>query len=157
MWLACRCGRLRTLVLVLADSEGYWDSSRPGRLRTDGLIAQLAALASGAPALRALQVVLPLDAAHRGLGPLWRALESLPNLASLALGYAFPKKEPTSSVGQHIVRVLDAVRVRLAGMCPCRQHEQAHTDFCKCRACGTLAGVPVALASQQGTCAHAPG
>ena len=85
---------------------------------SEGLIARLPALlASGAPALRALQLVLPLDAAEGELGPLWRALEALPNLASLALGCVFGAGEPTAHMGERIAAVLDAAQVGLLPTC----------------------------------------
>ena len=86
------------------------------------LIAQLPALGSGAPALRALQLVLPVvpgdvsDLAEGELGQLWRALEALPNLASLALGCVFAAGEPPAHMGERIASVLDAAQVRLAGL-----------------------------------------
>ena len=76
---------------------------------TTELAARLAALAWGAPALRALQLVLPSSGVE--LGPLWSALEALPNLASLALGWVFPDGEPPALIGKHIARVLDAAQV----------------------------------------------
>ena len=107
LWLACRCGRLRTWCSCWPRK-----AARGGGLGAADLIARLPALASGAPGLRALQVVLPIDAAQGGLGPLWRALEALPSLASLALGCAFYLGEPTKHMGEDIADVLDAARVR---------------------------------------------
>lgn len=92
--LVCRCSSLRTLVLVLEDL-----SKEERRLEEFGdLAAQLPVLAWGAPALHALQLVLPLvvdrdepggvgEWAGGQLARLWTALEALPNLASLTLGW----------------------------------------------------------------------
>ena len=79
------------------------------------LIAGLSALASGTPALRALHLVLPIDVARGDLGPLWRALGALPNLASLALGCVFEAGEPTAHMGKRIAGVLDAAQVGRLG------------------------------------------
>ena len=113
-WLTCRCGRLRTLVLVLGDAGMRFRWPKPGGHSTAELIAALPALAAGAPGLRALQLVLPMEAAEDGLGPLWRALEALPNLASLALGYAFAlgDRRHAADMGERIADVLDAAQVR---------------------------------------------
>ena len=94
--LVCRCGRLRTLVLVLEDLSG--EDRRLEALRD--LVARLPALPWGAPALRALQLVLPMvvgpdpdvpggmgEWAGGQLAQLRTALEALPNLASLTLGW----------------------------------------------------------------------
>ena len=91
------------------------------------IVARLPALVLGAPALRALQLVLPmmLDAMYRWvdakLPPLWRALEALPNLESLALGWVFTAYESTRSparAGARIAKLLDAARVRLSYTLP---------------------------------------
>ena len=112
MGLVSRCGRLRTLVLVLEDLLCKW--RKPPDV-TD-LAARLPALAWGAPALRALQLVLP--SAVGELGPLWSALEALPNLASLALGWVFLDGHPFAPTGRDIARVLDAAQVGLAAPVP---------------------------------------
>ena len=117
--LTRRCARLRTLVLVLeACASGHtFFYPEPASHTIKGLIARLPALASGAPALHALQLVLPIDAAEGDLRPLWRALEALPNLASLALGCATPRDEQAfEDAGERIANVLDAARVRIAGL-----------------------------------------
>ena len=117
MRLARRCGRLRTLVLALEDLDEELLPS-DSEEESEGLIARLPALlASGAPALRALQLVLPTEAAEGGLGPLWRALEALPNLASLALGCVFGEGEPTAHMGERIAAVLDDAQVGLLPTC----------------------------------------
>ena len=128
MGLVSRCGRLRTLVLVLEDLYTDWRTVSD----VTELAARLPALAWGAPALRALQLVLPfpaepdsedepgpegelgqegeLDPAAE-LGALWSALEALPNLASLALGWVSPEGEQPALTGYCIARMLDAVQV----------------------------------------------
>ena len=83
----------------------------------EDLVARLPAVTSGAPALRALQLVLPINAAEGGLGPLWRGLEALPNLVSLALGCVFGGGEPTAHMGERIAAVLDAAQVGLLPTC----------------------------------------
>ena len=108
---ACRCGRLRTLVLMLADLTE--DQNPVGWDEPEDFIARLPALASGTPALRALQLVLPIDTAEGELDPLWRALEALPNLASLALGWVFGAGEPSAHMGERIADVLDDAQVGL--------------------------------------------
>ena len=115
---ACRCGRLQTLVLVLVDATEDWTLDE--HARDMDLLARLPALASGAPALRALQVVLPasmFDDWLRELRPLWRALEALTNLASLALGcFAALVDLPRHTLGdpdvaERIAGFLDASQV----------------------------------------------
>ena len=88
-----RCSRLRTLVVVQHEPGFYYaPEDVVGHL---GFIAHLPALVLDVPALRALQLVLHMvpgvrgNVAEGGLGPLLSALEALPNLASLALGWAF--------------------------------------------------------------------
>ena len=115
---ARRCGRLRTLVLVLVDPTEDWTlDEHAGDM---DLLARLPALAAGAPALRALQAVLPasmFDDWLRELRPLWRALEALPDLASLALGcYAALADFPRHTLGhadmaERIAGFLDAAQV----------------------------------------------
>ena len=109
--LVSRCGRLRTLVLVLEDLYINWRTIS-GVLE---LAARLPALAWGAPALRTLQLVLPSATGEQGA--LWSALEALPNLASLALGWVFPE-EHYSARGNDIARMLDAAQVGLGAPLP---------------------------------------
>ena len=102
------------LVLVLEDL-----AKEDRRLEAFGnLAARLPALALGAPALRALQLVLPLviDGDEPGglgewaggqLAQLWRALEALPNLASLTLGWITMSAHAAYSISV----VLDAAQV----------------------------------------------
>ena len=109
-----RCGRLRTLVLVLEDLL------HEKRSRSDviELAARLPALAWGAPELRALQLVLPFPEGE--LGPLWSALEALPNLASLALGWVFLDAQDLPALtGENIADVLDAAQVGPAAPVQC--------------------------------------
>ena len=120
LWLVRRCSRLRTLVLVLEDQKSYrWSSDD----KVADLVARLPALVVGAPALRALQLVLPMtwgitnDVAEGGLGPLWRALEALPHLASLALGWVLThgnNPQYPAPVGERIANVLDSAQVCLS-------------------------------------------
>ena len=110
----CRCGQLRTLVLAL--------DILPECYELDNLFARLPALASGAPRLRALQLVLPmLDGStvrypdvNIDLGPLWRGLKALSSLTSLALGWAFMQEEPAANRSERIANMLDAAQVGLA-------------------------------------------
>ena len=130
MGLVSRCGRLHTLVLVLeALSCECREISE-----VEDVAARLPALAWGAPALRALQLVLPFAEGEPDsedelgqddelgpeaeLGPLWSALEALPNLASLALGWVFPEGEPPALIGESIARMLDAAQVSPAAPVP---------------------------------------
>ncbi len=112
--LMCRCGRLRTLVLALDDLPREW-GMHEGRRFAD-LIARLPSLAVGAPRLRALQLVLPMlggegGAVEKELEHLWRGLEALRNLASLALGWVFMEDEDAAYKGERIACVLDAAQV----------------------------------------------
>ena len=119
--LVRRCSRLHTLVLVLYDyGQCAWPNDE-----IVALIARLPALVLGAPALRALQLVLPMvpgvtvDAAEDGLPPLWSALEALPHVASLALGWALTPRdheEQTLPMGARIAGVLDAAQVGPCGL-----------------------------------------
>ena len=111
MGLVSRCGRLRTLVLVLEDLSRAWRDIP----EVTAVAARLPALAWGMPALRALQLVLPLRDAE--LGALWSALEALPDLASLALGWVLAV-EHYSAPGNDIARVLDAAQVGLGAPFP---------------------------------------
>ena len=133
MGLVSRCGRLRTLVLVLEPLSCGWRDVPD----VTELAARLPALAWGAPALRALQLVLPfmsgpedelgpegepgqedeLDPAAE-LGALWSALEALPNLASLALGWVSPEGGQPALTGYCVARMLDAVQVGPAAPVP---------------------------------------
>ena len=133
--LVCRCDRLRTLVLVLEDlSVGHRSLQEIG-----DLAEWLQALACGAPALRALQLVLPMlvepkqpdlsdiwalgepepepawmgEWARGQLGELWTALEALPNLASLTLGWV---SGGTTFKEDCISAVLDAAQVGSAAL-----------------------------------------
>ena len=97
--LMCRCGQLRTLVVALDDCPELWDVGDHHGL--ESFIARLPALASGAYRLRTLQLVLPLldgmyVSRHIDLGPVWRGLEALSSLTSLALGWAFMQDEPAA-------------------------------------------------------------
>ena len=112
----CRCGRLRTLVLAMDD----WPTEGLGYTgcRFTDLTAQLPSLALGAPGLRALQLVLPMrdgedDLEEEDLEYLWRGLEALPNLASLALGWVFLKSDHTGCI---VERIASAGR-RAGGSC----------------------------------------
>ena len=89
--------------------------------------ARLPALALGAPALRALHLVLTVGVAERDLDQLWRALEALPNLASLALGWVFRAGEPKAHMGGRIADVLDAVQAGLSVSLTCRRMRR-HTE-----------------------------
>ncbi|KAK9835313.1 hypothetical protein WJX81_001120 [Elliptochloris bilobata] len=118
-----RCSSLRTLVLVMEEME---DRSAASVLSTADLVASVAALADGAPALRALQVVMHLIADWEedivGSHPLWRALEPLRSLASLTLGW-ITHGEPAPHVGERIAAVLDAAIAHL----PSVTHLCVHT------------------------------
>ena len=129
-----RCSRLRTLVLVLDDQDFCYFR---GDKMVD-LVARLPALVLGAPALCALQLVLPMMPSgaaalvEGGLGALCRALEALPNLASLALGWALTpleRRQKTAGVGERIADVLDAMQVGLSGWQALKHDERGHTSF----------------------------
>ncbi len=104
-------------------------------MRPQGLLKRLPALLSGAPGLRALQLVLPIPYDVTGmygfdpaplLAPLWRALEALPNLASLALGYVFLADQRPADAGDNIAGLLDAAQVGPAASCTTMGHFPCH-------------------------------
>ena len=114
-----RCGQLRTLVLAL--------DILPECYELNNLFARLPELASGAPRLRALQLVLPmLDGStvrypneHIDMGPLWHGVEALSSLTSLALGWAFMQEEPAANRSERIANVLDAAQVGVSAATVC--------------------------------------
>ena len=135
--LVCRCGRLRTLVLVLEDlSDGHRSLEQIGDLAAH-LAAQLPALALGAPALRTLQLVLSLVIDYDELGGMgewaggqlaqvWTALEALPNLASLTLGWITSSRVYASSDAAYSISlVLDAAQAGAPAMLWATFHAQS--------------------------------
>ena len=115
-----RCSRLRTLVVVQHEPGFFYAPDDINFVPAP----HLPALVLDAPTLRALQLVLHMvsgvagNMAGVGLGPLLSSLEALPNLASLALGWAFmvrERSEQTTLVGERIADVLDAMQVSLSG------------------------------------------
>ena len=116
-WTICRCSQLRTLVIMLDKMQNWVGVSDLCEL--NNLIAGLPALATGAPGLRALQVVLPMldgmyEPMHIHLDPLWRGLGAQSSLTSLALGWVFMPEEFPAHEGERIAHVLDAAQVRSA-------------------------------------------
>ena len=101
-------------MVALDDLPEGWRGRELHELET--LIAGLLALASLAPRLRTLQLVLPMldgESWHSkvDLGPLWHGLAALSSLTSLALGWVFMEGERTRRRSERITDVLDAVQV----------------------------------------------
>ena len=125
--LVCRrCPKLRTLVLVLelnyeedVEGERHIDIDAEGMLMFAGMVASLDALARGAPALAALQLVLRLrdfDASGSKMILVWHALERLGRLSALTVCMEYGMDEFGERFGELLAAQLDKVDARLPGV-----------------------------------------
>ena len=83
------------------------------------MVVSLDALARGAPALAALQLVLRLrdfDAGGISMAMLWHALERLGRLSALIICWAFDPDELGAHTGELVAAQLDNVDARLPGV-----------------------------------------
>ena len=112
------------LVLALdlastGDAEGDYIYDSEGLLAFAGMVVSLDALARGAPALAALQLVLRLrdfDAGGFNMAILWHALERLGRLSALTICWAVDLDELGVYTGELLAAQLDNVHARLPGV-----------------------------------------
>ncbi len=109
------------LALDLLSAEGvegeHVDSE--GMLTFAGMVVSLNALARGAPALAALQLVLRVrdfDDGGFNLAMLWHALERLGRLSALTICWVFDWDELGDHTGWLLAAQLDKVDARLPGV-----------------------------------------
>ena len=90
-----------------------------GLLTFAGVVVSLDALARGAPALAALQLVLRLrdfDAGGISMAMLWHALERLVRLSALTIRWVADEDELDAHTGWLLAAQLDNVDARLPGV-----------------------------------------
>jgi len=110
------------LVLELSftedDEDQHVESDPEGLLTFAGMVVSLDALARGAPALAALQLVLRLrdfDAGGFNMAMLWHALERVGRLSALTICMDF-WNDVVEDFGELLAAQLDKVDARLPGV-----------------------------------------
>ena len=108
---------LHTVILACRPEGHKYDGTGWFDIWYRGMEACLHALATGAPAVAKLQLVLPANEHCRwGMRELWGLLERWGRLASLTLSLVVDYDAEEEGAGEGVVALLDGMETRLPGV-----------------------------------------